>query len=418
MIVPFQKNIFVWFFIVFTIIFYILTNINQRFNLSDFRVYCRAAENFVESEPVYHPEKEMGTAIYKYSPFALFFFIPFTLLPTFLAKTLYFLIIAACILYTMLLLEKFLKQYLFKFPTLNSSSLILFLTFLVVVVHFHRELELGNVNLILLLVLLWALYFSLSDRQLTAGWLIGIAILFKPYFIALLPLLLLRKKWKILGTVTTTIIVGLLIPSLIAGFEGNISLHSQWFQTMTAHNDSLRLIDNPNTIHSWLYRFGMKSLFPMVTASYSYGIILIIALLFLIWIVQNHRVEKLNKKNREKLAEQNFIFEYFLILAVIPNITFTDTEHFLLSLPIIMFLIIYFAHTNFKNNYLFYFALLAFFLYGSNWYDVWGDSISVWMQKAGLLGLGNMLILLVAKKQFILFCLINSSETQVKNSIA
>jgi hypothetical protein len=372
----------------------------------------------MKSEQVYHPEKDMGTAIYKYSPFATFFFIPFTFLPSFLAKTLYFLIIAACILYTMFLLEKFLRQYLYKFPTLNSSYLVLFLTFLVGVVHFHRELELGNVNLILLLILLWALYCMVNNHDLAAGWLIGIAILFKPFFVVFIPVLILRKKWKTLVTVTLMIIVGLITPSIIAGYEGNASLHSQWFQTMRAHNDTSRLIDNPNTLHSWLYRTGMKFFFPTVTSSYSYGLIFIIALLFLTWIVQNHFVEKSDKKNREKLADQNFIFEYFLILAVIPNITFTDTEHFLLSLPIIMFLIIYFIHINHKKNYLFYLALIAFFLYGSNWHDAWGDTISVWMQKVGLLGLGNILILLVSKQQFMHYRRKGTPETLVSNNNA
>lgn len=388
-----KESKFVWFLGIFFVLFFIITIINERFILPDFHVYVHAANNLVNDNPVYHQEYRPGSGIYKYAPFSLFFYIPFTFLSDFFAKTVYFWLIAAGITFLMLFLKRFVDINLFdkKLPVTNST--VLFLSFLVVVVHFHRELELGNVNLFLLLALVLSLYFILSEREYIGGTLIGIAILFKPHFLVVLPLMVMRRKWRSLLAVVLVIVVGSLLPIIVVGWQGNLTLQAEWFQTMSEHNAGWRLIENPNTIHHWIYLLGLQYFISEPGTVFSYVVILLVAILFLIWIVRNMKVEM---RQGNSMVCKHFIHEYFLILAIIPNITYTDTEHFLFSLPLIMFILICIIQWDYKKSLLFYLTVLGFIFYGGNWHDLWGHDISVWIERFGLLGLGNLLIIITS----------------------
>ncbi len=388
-----KGNKFVWFLGIFFVLFFIITIINERFVLPDFHVYVHAANNLVNGNPVYHQEYRPGSGIYKYAPFSLFFYIPFTFLPEFFAKTLYFWLIAAGITFLMFFLKRFIDINLFdkKLPITNST--VLFLSFLVVVVHFHRELELGNVNLFLLLALVLSLYFITSEREYIGGTLIGIAILFKPHFLVVLPLMAMRKKWRSLLAVVLVIVGGSLLPIIVVGWQGNLTLQAEWFQTMSEHNASWRLVENSNTIHHWIYLLGLQYFISEPGTVFSYIVVLLVAIVVFIWIIRNMMIEM---RQDNSITYKHFIFEYFLILAITPNITYTDTEHFLLSLPLIMFIGTCMIQGDYKKTLPFYLAILGFIFYGGNWHDLWGHNISVWIERFGLLGVGNLLIIITS----------------------
>jgi hypothetical protein len=84
---------------------------------------------------------------------------------------------------------------------------------------------------------------------------------------------------------------------------------------------------------------------------------------------------------------------FFLIFALVPSLTHTDTEHFLFSMPLFLFILLSFE----KNEkpralYLFLFLALIPFLFNSP--DLVGKKWSLRMDEGGL-GWGNFILISV-----------------------
>jgi len=390
-----KRHPFLSFAIFIFLALFVALIINKRFNFPDFRVYFLAAQQFFADRQVYGIPFGIGSGLYKYSPFALYFFLPFLPFPLFVAKTLYYIIGSAGIIITLFYSYTLLNRIYFPHSDnqFRGRDLTLLLVFLVVVVHFYRELDLGNVNLILLLILLFALSFILDGKSIFAGILIAVAILFKPHFIVLIPLLALRRKWMVLTSLVAMMIIGLISPALIAGWQGNIDLHHNWLSTMLRHNDALRLMENPNTLQRLFYHYGLRFVFTDVDYLYVYVVVIIAAGLMLWLIITNNRFISAHPDQKNALLRMHFSLEYILLIGLVPSITYTDTEHFLFSLPVIMLLIVFLRQKDLSGRWLTTLSVLAMVLYGANWHDLWGHRLSVWLESAGFLGLGNILII-------------------------
>jgi len=91
----------------------------------------------------------------------------------------------------------------------------------------------------------------------------------------------------------------------------------------------------------------------------------------------------------------HFQQEYILLLAMVPSLTITDTEHFLFSLPMITFLLAK-AFTQMKRKVAYVAALtLSLIFYGANWHDLLGDKLSDWLFNNGLLGVSNVMMIIL-----------------------
>ena len=389
-----KKHPFVWVMIVFALLIIGSRAFSGRFEMSDLLVAYSANHDLMAGGPVYgktYPP-ESDVAFYKYSPSTLFWLLPLALLPYGLTKIIYFSFSVFLLIFLNLFLEDFLTTYFFNGRKAPKCQKILLLSALIVAVHYERELHIGNYNILLLLVLLLSLKLILSQKPLLAGFLLAQVILMKPHFLILLPLLLLRKEFRILAATGAGIGFGLIFPAFILGWEKNIALHSAWFQTMQEHNVELSI--SQNTLHAWLYKSILRFFTPEPDRLYPLLVILGVALLFLMFVMRNYTLER--KDASGKLAQQHFIFEYLFLIALLPNIVHTDTEHFLWSLPLIVFLLSYLLYEHRRMSRFTLFSIVAFMLYGGDWYELWGRDISRWIQYNGLLGLGNMLLLLSA----------------------
>jgi type IV secretory pathway TrbL component len=107
----------------------------------------------------------------------------------------------------------------------------------------------------------------------------------------------------------------------------------------------------------------------------------------------NRRSEK-NASESEEPANRNFIYEWFLIIALIPNLVKTDSEHFLSTLPILIFIIYYIAFG--RKFWLIPVMVILIFFYGGNSYDLLGRDLSRKLFSMGLLGLSNILIIILS----------------------
>jgi len=389
----FKQNKSIWIISFLFIANWILEIINGRFTLHDFQVSYDAARNLINGEPVYGISFGLSSGIYKYSPFTLLFILPYAFLPFFIAKTVQYFCIAAVAIFCVIYLERFIREIYFYREKIVDNKVLSF-AILVVCIHLHREAHLGNWNVHLLLLAILSLRLMVRNKEYWAGIILAWIILMKPHFVILLPLLVMRKKIKTLGSVMAGFFIGLGFPSIFLGLNKTIELNLIWFRTLHKHNVSF--LRDESCLQSILYNSFFKHVYPHPDLYFTSVVVLFVAILFLIFMICNFRDEKTDthKISEKDIERKNFIFEYFLLLAILPSIVVTDTQHYLWSLPIIVFILSYMVYGAPNRNWLFYFTIASFLIYGGNIYDLWGRKISVWMENFGFIGIGNILIIL------------------------
>lgn len=350
--------------------------------MADFRVYYDAANAFLDDTQLYGKAFGVSSGFYKYSPFACLPFIPLAILPYSLASILYYLIVTVCIIWFSLYLTKFLLHEDNKSSDTSSSQIawILTLTSLFMADHLERELHLGNVNLFLLLGAFQCFLLLHKGKYVLAGIIYGLLLLFKPHFIILLPYFIWKKQWKLILTSFVSIGCGLISPSVFKGFSKNQQLLSQWFGAMVDHNTKLE--ESPNTLYGIVNHFVLQHTGGQMLVVLLLGLVAIIYILFLI---HNRRILK--------NADVRYI-EYFLLIALIPNLTHTDTEHFMWTWTLIAFIMVKIIKQEIKHGWI-YIALmiLAFIPYTMNSPDLVGHKLRFLFDEGGLLGLANLTII-------------------------
>jgi hypothetical protein len=382
-------KVYVFVMALFFIAFAVMEAINKRFWMHDFQVYYDAPTNFFAGKTVYGITFGLGSGYYKYSPFALFLFFPLTLAEYNVAKVIYFICLSLLIIITVVISDRLVKEKLFGQQNSTPRLLILFLITIAFLQHIYYELHLGNINILLLLISLSALHLLLQKKEWAAGLILALTILIKPHFLILLPLLMMRKHFMAAVSCIAGIGVGLLIPSLYVGFDENKLLLNQWKNAMMSHNISP--VQGQDTFYSLLYRLTGSSIPETYQNIFILSVLAVIALLMLTLVVYNKRKEEEIPVNLS-MNEKNTVFEYLVLVALIPNLTVTDSEHFLFSVPLIAWVINYLFIRN-PGYLLTAFVVIILFLFGGNLREAIGAPLSKWMTATGILGLGNLLLI-------------------------
>lgn len=380
-------------FAAIALLLFVLENVNGRFWLNDFKVYYGAGEALLNGAPLYGVAHGLDSGIFKYAPALALFYALFALLPYGLAASIQYALIVLAFLDGSRRIDRLLREHLFNGQAPNYWPL--FLTGLVCVVHLHRELHLGNINMQLLWLLVVGLEQLLVGRDRSGGAILGIAMLAKPHFVVLLPLLLLRQRTNVGAIALGTVVLGLILPAFALGFQGDIQVHRDWLATMAEHNASLIYTGGDdhravNTVYSFLHRSVLKHLVAP-TAMEAFLILAAIATLFGSFVLWN--------KRRRADPSRSFAFEYLLLIAIVPSITLTDTEHFLLAMPMIAYLLQQVFDAG-KPRWLMALAIPILFAYGGNWEDALGP-LSDHMISRGVLGIGNTALVVLCTFLFI-----------------
>ncbi len=384
----------------FTIVFgvvmvllFVIEQINGRFWLNDFRVYYGAGDSLLNSEPLYGVAHGLGTGVYKYAPLLAAFYALFALLPYSIAASLQYILISLAFLDGSRRIDRLVRERLLDERQANYWPL--FLTGLVCVVHLHRELHLGNINMMLLWLLVVSLEKLLDGKTTVGGILLGAAMLAKPHFVVLLPLLFLRGRFQIAGIAVGTIAMGIVLPSLSLGFAGNLEVHRAWLGAMAEHNAALIYTGGDdyrsvNTVYSFVHRSVLKY-FTGASAKEAYALLGLVAAAFGAFVLWN--------RQRSTDASRSFTFEFVLLVALVPSITLTDTEHFLLAMPLVAYLM---QHLVPKScpRWLPWIAVAILFAYGGNWEDALGP-LSTGMIHYGVLGIGSFAMLIICIALFL-----------------
>jgi len=402
---PLAKSIpykYILFVILILLADFVVENINHKFQQNDFKVYYEAAKALTGGQPVYGVAFSLGSGYFKYSPFTAMLFYPLTLLPYYVAGIIEFIFTSVAIILTSITIANLLSTYVFKRES-KYPNLILFLSFLCIITHMVRELELGNVNVLILFLLCLSLRFILQKKMAWAGLFIAIVIITKPFFVLVLIPLLMRRYFKTLFTTAISLVLFLILPALFLGIEKDLSLHREWLNAMLIHANAF---PSPNTIDA-VIRNNINS--PL-TASLQYIIMLFLLVPYVLFV-------RANIKNGVKNKDENsagFVMEWFTLLAIIPSIFKTDTEHFLMTLPVILFILIHlFSHRNTTLTVTF---ILLIILYAGNSSDLLGKELSIKVYNLGILGISN--VLLTGMGLYIFIGNILKESRQAKNSLS
>lgn len=371
---------------------YGLERFNGRFWLNDFRVYYGAAQALLDGEPLYGVAHGLGTGFFKYAPAAALLFIPAALLPYEAAASLHFALVLAAFIGAALATDRLLRLHLF--PGRPAAHAPLFLTALAAGAHLHRELHLGNVNAMLLWLLMAGLERLLSGRDRSAGALLGLAVALKPHFVLLLPWLLMRRQWSALAMALTLLLAAAALPTALLGPSASLQLHGEWLAEMARHNASLihsggTEHENVNTIYSFLHRAVLQRIWGAPMAWEAQALLTAIAAAFGLLMLRHVRLEAATGGRSRNMA-----FEALLLIALVPSITLTDTEHFLFAMPLVAYLI-HRLRSSERPQWLMAAGLLVLLGHGGNWGDALGPVADV-MVHYGILGASNAALLLLA----------------------
>ncbi len=374
---------FVIFAIVIFLLIFISENINGRFWLNDFKVYYSAAQALTHGTQVYGIHFGLDSGYYKYSPFVLLLFMPFTLLPYNVACIIYYCGIMFFVLGIFVLLKSMIREYFFK-DTIKYEGWILTVIFIFILNLLYREFHLGNTNMLLLFLLLLVIKNLVRSRYLISGLLFCLIILFKPFFLILALPMLLHNKWKILGGGIVFMLAQLLILILFLGWNATLLLHSEWLKAILDHSSSFPSNNNIDyLVRSFIY--------PGLTISFQYFVLAGIVFFFMLLYGLNIFFRR---NQQRRMPDADFIFECFVLIAILPSILNTDTEHFLNTLPLITMITYYI----FKQKKVF--PIICFFilfiLYGTNSNDIVGKTIGDFYDKIGVVGISNLLLVIFA----------------------
>jgi hypothetical protein len=194
--------------------------------MPDFEVYWTAGSRAISAEPLYRAED--GHFQFKYLPAFAVIAAPLALVPMNAAKAFWFATSAVLILVLLGLSVQALPEP--KRPIV----LLLVLTFLGMAKFYAHELVLGQVNLLFAVLVVLAVVEMRRGREWTAGLLIALAIVVKPYAALFVPWLALRPNRTALAAMAAGLIAALLLPAVMYGWTGNLRLLSEWWHTVTS----------------------------------------------------------------------------------------------------------------------------------------------------------------------------------------
>jgi hypothetical protein len=355
---------------------------NHRFHMSDFHVYYVAASRIVHGEDLYRPVED-GFYHFKYSPTSAIFFVPFSFLPSLAAQTAYwfFLSFMVCLgLYLSLLMIA--PRFKVDDDAGKFNNLIL-LTALVMSVHVSRELELGQVNQLLFVFYIIAVYFFSKGKDLFSAFFLAASLFLKPFALIFFPWLLLRRKWKLAALFMLFGAGFAVIPVVFFGPGNVLPQYQGWFQEMAielSHKQTLLANEN-HTVFSLIARYTPLRYTRLVVDQVSLFqamVLSIIAACFLFC------------QRTGKALEHGYTSEAAALIGLIPLLTFTSHNAFGFAELSVLILLYHFKTMRLSEKIL---SIAGMIFVGGNIYDLVGRKLWFVLNDLSLVGIGAVLLI-------------------------
>jgi Glycosyltransferase family 87 len=194
--------------------------------MPDFEVYWIAGARALAAEPLYRAED--GHFQFKYLPAFAVLASPLAKMPLAAAKGAWFAVSAVLMVVLLGLSVRALPDIR------RPPAVLVVITFLAMAKFYAHELILGQVNLLFAVLVVLAIVWMRSGRDAAAGLLLALAVVVKPYAVIFVPWVASRRNHTALITMTTGIVVLLVLPAARYGWDGNLHLLADWWQTVTS----------------------------------------------------------------------------------------------------------------------------------------------------------------------------------------
>ena len=227
--------------------------------MPDFEVYWTAGSRAIAAEPLYRTAD--GHFQFKYLPAFALLVSPLAAIPLPIAKAGWF--GASAVLMVVLLWLSLLAM-----PELRKPPVwLIVLTFLAMAKFYAHELVLGQVNLLFGVLVVLAIVWMRSGREVPAGLLLALAVVVKPYAVIFAPWLVTRPKRTAFAAMCAGLLALLLLPAARYGWDGNVRLLSEWWHTVTATTaPNLLNADNVSLSAMFTKWLGPESPAPLLAA--------------------------------------------------------------------------------------------------------------------------------------------------------
>ena len=356
--------------------------INHRFWMHDLNVYYRTALQFVKGDSLYKVYYEAPKYVYKYSPVAPLFYVPFTFISFELFKVVYWLTLTGIIVFSF----HFIYKKVSNGQKAISKNVIYVLGMLILALHFLRELHLGQVNYLLFTCFVVSGYLYLKEQNLLGSTLLAITIFFKPFGLIFIPWLLLKRNFKALSFLSISLIILFFIPILFyPTWNGFIGLYKGWMNELAielSHKQSL-LQGGNHTIFSLVARYtpiGYLLTSTVATKIFQFVLLMAIGLLF-------YYYQKKAKPGNVFLLN-NFAFLFTLI----PLFSFTSENAFCFAGLAVLSILINFNYLTLAERIV---SILGFICIGGNFSEILGKQTSNYLDQISLISFGAIALLTV-----------------------
>jgi hypothetical protein len=359
--------------------YFVLNKINGRDGMADFRVYYDAATAVWNDTTLYGKAFGVSSGFYKYSPLAALPFVPLSWLPYGLASGVYYFLVLGAILLLPVTAYRAVSHWLPGAEYLSAAPRAGIVTLLFMADHLERELHLGNVNLFLLLLAMTIFYALERGKDLLAGAGFALLLLFKPHFLILAPWLVYTRRFRVLFSTIIAVVAGLLLPVLWKGWDGNLFWLKEWMSTIQSHNTALH--DSPNTLYGLLNRFVLT---PLGVTAGTWLVLLVLATVagaFLVFLRRN---------SGQPLSH---FAAFFLLVALIPSLAHTDTEHFMWSMPLVFYTVWKWFESKRTQWWKVLLFVLAAIPYALNSPDLVGPTVARFFDEGGGIGLAHVVVM-------------------------
>jgi hypothetical protein len=194
--------------------------------MPDFEVYHTAGARALAGEPLYRAED--GHFQFKYLPAFAILATPLAKAPLAAAKGVWFAFSAVLMLVLLGLSLRAMPE------VRRPPAVLVIVTFLAMAKFYAHELVLGQVNLLFAVLVVLALVWMRAGREAPAGLLLALAVVVKPYAAIFVPWLFTRRHRGALAAMAAVLVVLLLLPAARYGWDGNLRLLGDWWQTVTS----------------------------------------------------------------------------------------------------------------------------------------------------------------------------------------
>ena len=352
----------------FTVLFVSVELNNGKLYANDFKVYYEATKDFFSGNNPYVHSYGLDTGYFKYPPTSLLFFAPATFLSFSVVKMIHIIIIYLSLIVAFPLWQRMITRVF----EVKAPNWLLSLAFFVIAIHLTREFHMGNVNVLLLLSFVLGAWFYHKESFYKSSFFYGMMLILKPIMILVVIPILLFRNWKMIALLTGWGMVFLFGPIVCWGWKTNWSLWEGWINSITSHGE---YISNPSSLQFLIPNlFGMPhSWIPSLI-----GLVLLLVLWF-----------KIDGKEYGNI--KSFWFWSVVFLGFIPNFFVTDSQHFLLSIPTVMTLLLFIS--NLKNKFMWIAYCFGMLLFSFDSMDLWGRALSSKFTEWGILGIGNLIFI-------------------------